>query len=170
MKSLFFTSIALLFFSSSADAADAIYLWLDGIPGESKRANHEDEIDIWSYEWDYDEIEKNGKCAPRIVLEKGVDFSTTKLLMAKASGSPISSGVLAFRKDSGDAHIDYLNITINEVTVQRITQSESEGNPVGEQIALCFETISYEYTVQEDDHSAGESNTFSWDMANDKPN
>jgi type VI secretion system secreted protein Hcp len=168
MKSLFFTSIALLFFSSSAVAVDSIYLWLDGIPGESLRADHEDEIDIWSYEWDYEEIEKNGKFGPRIVLEKDVDLSTTKLLMAKASGSPIASGVLAFRPGSPESLFDYLSITINGVTVQRITQSEGP-NGVREQVALCFKRISYEYTVQNDDHSEGESNTFSWDMESNKP-
>ncbi len=146
--------LSLLFIPQWVNAA--AYLKIGDIKGESQRADHEDEIDILSWSWGA-ESNKNSSCIRDIKLVKNVDRSSPLLLLGQANQSRYRTAVLSVRKDSGDAHLDYLVITMTNVQISRFdtTGSASDGVPT-ETISLTFDNLEYQYTRQAEDHSAGE--------------
>lgn len=154
------------------------YLLIDDIKGESQRAEHEGEIDIHDVQWNIEQgaAAQVGKGRSRaraqvsaLNLKKLVDASTPYLQLACMMGKSFPKMVLAVRKDSGDAHLDYLTITMENVSISRseiIGCGHIEGGEVMEEgLGLVFEDVTVKYVVQADDHSAGDEHEISYDIA-----
>ena len=74
--------------------------------------------------------------------------------------------MLAVRKDSGDALLDYLVITLGNARIVSYEMETKEGSSlIEETIGITFESITYKYTVQDDDHSAGDEHEITYDIA-----
>ena len=148
--------LSLLVTPQLADAASTAYLKIGDIKGESQRVDHEDEIDIISWSWGA-ESNRKGSCIEDIKLVKYVDRSSPLLLLGQANQARYPTAVLSVRKDSGEAHLDYLVITMTNVQISRFDTSgaASDGIPT-ETVSLTFDNLEYQYTRQAEDHSAGE--------------
>lgn len=162
-----------LFFSQAADANVTAYLKIPDIPGESQRADHEDEIDIHGLSWKVEAPATTGSgrtlsqsVVGPIFLKKYVDASSPYIALSTLNARNFESAVLAVRKDSGDAHLDYLVITLGNARIVSYEMETKEGSSlIEETIGITFESITYKYTVQEDDHSAGDEHEITYDIA-----
>lgn len=156
----------------------AAYLKIGDIQGESQRAEHEEEIDIHDMRWNIEQgsAAQVGKGRSRaraqvsaLELSKFVDASSVYLALACMQGKSFPDMTLAVRKDSGDAHLDYLVITMENVTISKYevlgVGEQEEGQMIEEALGLVFENVTYKYTVQEDDHSAGGEHEVTYDIA-----
>lgn len=157
-------------------AAITGFLKIPDIPGESQRADHEDEIDIHGFHWEVlrpaSALEGSGRTTSRaefkaISFSKYYDASSPYLFLACANGKNFDEIVFTVRKDSGDAHLDYLTITMTNCVVtsyRAVADGETTTVP-REQVSLNFERIRVKYIVQEDDHSAGDEHEVEYDIA-----
>ncbi len=154
------------------------YLKIGDIQGESQRADHEDEIDIHGLMWNIEQgsAAQVGKGRSRaraqvsaLFLKKYADAASVYLALACMQGKSFPDMVLAVRKDSGEAHLDYLVITMENVTISKYeilgVDQEEGGQMIEEVLGLVFENVTYKYVVQADDHSAGDEHEIVYDIA-----
>lgn len=156
---------------AAVDAGLTGYLHIDDIPGESQRVDHEDEIDIHDIVWRIESTSDTTRTRRRsvvkpLIVSKKVDKSSPYLALASLQGRNLGRVVLTVRKDSGEAHLDYLVITMENVLVTsyEVNSENSEENP-DEKVGLTFDKITYKYTQQADDHSAGDEHEIEYDIA-----
>lgn len=153
------------------------YLKIPDVPGESLRADHEDEIDIHGLQWaihsDTSSATGRGRRRARaevdqLVLTKFTDASSVYLALANMQGKSFDEVVVSVRKDSGDAHLDYLIITMTNCLISRFEMEAGPPNStddlITERVAIIFEKVHMKYTVQADDHSAGNEHEISFDI------
>lgn len=150
------------------------YLHIPDIPGESKTADHEGEIDIHDIHWQFAReaaaITGRGRSRARsevspLVVSKLTDAASPYLILANLQGKAIPEITLSLRKDSGDAHLDYLVITLTNcmITGVELGTLHSDGT-ITEEVAITSEQIKVLYTVQADDHSAGDEHEIEFDI------
>lgn len=153
------------------------YLKIDDIPGESKRADHEDEIDVHGVHWQISQATSSARGSGRtqsraqvssLTCYKVYDASSPYLALACMQGKSIPEVVFMLRKDSGEAHLDYLKITMTDVVVSGYEMINDGTDPdkqlVGEMLSLSFEKVSIVYTLQAGDHSAGDEHEVEFDI------
>jgi len=154
------------------------YLKIEDIPGESLRAGHEDEIDIVGIDWEIERVmafrRGAGRRRARVEVEplglmKVIDKASPYLAEAALKGKSFPEAVLSVRKDSGEAHLDYLTITMENVMVSAY-EFKNDGledplDVIQERVELVFENVTYKYIVQNDDHSAGEEHEIEYDIS-----
>lgn len=156
------------------------YLKIEDIKGESKRADHEDEIDVHAVHWEIKQKSSanigSGRTQSRaeigaVVLYKWYDAASPYLALAAMQGKSIPEATLMFRKDSGEAHLDYLKITMTDVIVSHyemldsVRQGEEDDiQMIRERFALSCEKINVLYTLQAEDHSAGDEHEVEYDI------
>ncbi|WP_412553923.1 Hcp family type VI secretion system effector [Shimia sp. MIT1388] len=154
------------------------YLSIEEIPGESQRVDHEDQIDVHDISWNIEQgsAAQIGKGRARaraqvdaLLMKKHLDAASPYLALACMQGKSFAKWELFLRKDSGDAHIDYLHITMENVTISKfemIGVGEDEGGQLVEEVlGAVFENVTVKYTVQEEDHSAGDEHEITYDIA-----
>ena len=97
------------------------YMKIPDIAGESQRADHEDEIDIHDVQWVIEQASVaqvgRGRSQSRarvdaLICAKYYDASSPYLALACMQAKSFDEIVLMVRKDSGEAHLDYLTITM----------------------------------------------------------
>ncbi len=151
------------------------YLKIPDIPGESQRADHEGEIDIHSIDWGTAGGARastgSGRTRARaevgpIALGKRYDASSPFLALAAMQGKAFDEVVISFRKDSGEAHLDYLTITLSNVIVSSYDiVGPTEIADIEDEVQLAFEEINIKYTTQADDHSSGDEHEVEFNIA-----
>ena len=151
------------------------YLKLPDIEGESRRAEHEDEIDIMAADWSMAQAANmqigSGRTSSRatvnpINLSKYYDASSPYLALACMQGKAFDEAVIAFRQDSGEVHLDFLVITLTNVVISNYSMSGSDGSEqFMDSFSLAFETITVKYTKQADDHSSGDEHEIEYNVA-----
>lgn len=154
------------------------YMKIDDIKGESKRADHEDEIDVFGVRWGASQTSSastgSGRTRGRAVvqdvtLHKYYDAASPYLALACLQGKSFPEIVIAVRKDSGEAHLDYLIITLTNVIISGYSMDgsgpkDSDDDMIVETVGLSCEKIGVKYTVQADDHSAGDEHEIEYDL------
>jgi type VI secretion system secreted protein Hcp len=155
----------------------AAYLKIGDIDGESQRADHEDEIDIYDFTWNIEQAagaqagrgrSKGRAQVSALTCSKAYDASSPYLALAAMQGRSFDEVVLTVRKDSGDAHLDYLIVTMENVIISLYAISgagEDEGQTIMEDLGLSFENVKIKYTIQADDHSKGDEHEIEYDIA-----
>ena len=154
------------------------YLKIEGIDGESKRADHEGEIDCYGVEFSASQMSSSsvgsGRTRGRATLSdftfhKWMDASSPYLMLACSKGKSFSEIVFTVRKDSGDAHLDYLIITLTNCIISgyKMAQNAPEAGSsemVSESIEISYEKLNFKYVVQADDHSKGDEHEVEYDL------
>jgi len=149
------------------------YLKVPDIPGESVRADHEDEIDVFGVSWSV--VQQTSASAGKgrvqgrahasaVTFEKFMDAASPYLTLACLQGKSFDEVVFSVRKDSGDAHLDYLVVTLTNVIVSSYEMSNGDDQQIRESVSLMAEEIKILYTVQADDHSAGDEHEIEYDL------
>ena len=148
------------------------YLKIPGIPGESRRADHEGEIDIHAVQFvNHANVSRtSGRSsgavdASPILIGKMLDSSTPYLMQANFESRRFNEVVISLRKDSGDAHLDYLTITLENVRISSFEANYGDENGFDSEIvALHYESIKVIYVEQEDDHSRGDEHEMEYSL------
>ena len=149
------------------------FLKIENIKGESRAAGHEDEIDITGIAWGVartqpSRVQGRSRVEEReLVVRKVYDASSPYLAVAVALGRSFDEIVLTVRKDSGDAHLDYLTITLSNALISEYS-FDSDTAPeeaVEEAFSIRAEKVKILYVQQADDHSAGDENEVELDFA-----
>ncbi len=152
------------------------FLKIGDIAGESQRTGHEDEIDVhgisWGAEQDTAFARGRGRRRARsrvdhLVVRKFYDAASPYLMLSCMQGRSFDEITMSVRKDSGEAHLDYLVITMENVVIVDVEMNDEDApNPdqIEERVALSFEKVNVKYTVQADDHSAGDEHEIEYDI------
>lgn len=155
------------------------YMKIPDIAGESQRVDHEEEIDVHDIEWVIEQASVaqvgRGRSQSRAQVDalkfrKYYDASSPYLALACMQAKSFDEIILMVRKDSGEAHLDYLTITMTNCIISQyhvLGQGSAEGTNqmIEEQAALAFEQVNIKYIVQADDHSAGDEHEVEFDIA-----
>lgn len=130
-------------------AAVDVFLKIPDIPGESKDAEHRDEIEVRSFSWGTTvafDPQQDGTLAARsrlaeLVVRKSKNASSDDLADAMRAGTVIPEMVLTLRAQATD-HAGYYRGTVilNGVTVARISDA---GSPTEDEVAFEFETVQW---------------------------
>lgn len=145
------------------------------IAGESRRADHEDEIDIMSIDWSMSQASNmqqgSGRTSSRatvnpIGISKLYDASSPYLSLACMQGKAFDEVIISFRQDSGEAHLDYLKITLTNVVISSYSLNGSAmGEEISDSFTLSFEEVKVIYSVQADDHSSGDEHEIEYNLS-----
>lgn len=152
------------------------YMKIEDIPGESLNAEHEEEIDVHAIEWTISQGAAaqtgRGRSQARatmgaVKVAKFYDASSPYLALACMQAKSFDEIIIAVRKDSGEAHLDYLIITMTNVVVSGydVLPTPQDSLTIEENVSLTCEKINIRYTVQADDHSAGDEHEIEYDIA-----
>jgi len=155
------------------------YMKVTDIDGESKSADHEDEIDLYDMDWLLEQeshaMVGSGRTRGRadinpIFVYKWYDASSPYIALACMQGKSIEEIVIMVRKDSGDAHLDFLQITLtNSVFSHYEILGEYENTKaIHEKIGIASAHIAIKYILQAEDHSAGDEHEVEYDVEKGK--
>lgn len=148
------------------------YLKIPDINGESKRSDHEDEIIIQSFSWG---VNRNtfrntgGQREPglaqvqSVAISKDFDASSPYLALACLKAKNLGDVVLALRKDQGDAHSDFLIITMTNTIVEDYNTSAGGDRPM-DSFNLSFDSLKMKYLEDTDDLTAGNEHEVEYDI------
>ena len=141
------------------------FLKIPDIPGESQAAEHEDEIDILGVAWG---IERNGvrrgtrrsrgrSVTDPMTVQKRFDKASPYIALAVHQGKVFDEIVFSVRKQSGDAHLDYLVITMTNCQITDYEMAHIDGETpeqeIREQVEIVYEKIEVLYTETGSDGS-----------------
>lgn len=154
------------------------YLKIPDIAGESKRAEHEDEIDVFGVKWSIEQKSSaavgSGRTRGRATVHdfevfKWYDAASPYLALSCMQGKSFDEIVFMARKDSGDVHLDYLTVTLTNCVVTGYdmahdSNEEDDIQMIRENVKFSCEKIAVKYIVQADDHSAGDEHEIEYDI------
>ena len=157
------------------------FLKLDGITGESQKANHTGEIDIMSFSWGASNSSSVGTGTGVSVgkvsvsdfsIMKSTDSSSPPLFQKCCDGSVIATGVVTLQRQVSGNATAYLVYNFTNVYVTSIQWSGSggSGDAPMESVSFCFEKGTVDYTPLADDGTAGTAVHGGWNIgSNAKP-
>ncbi len=154
------------------------YLKIDGIDGECRRADHEGEIDVWGVKLDASQKSSAATGSGRVrgratvsdlTLHKWYDAASPYLALACMQGKSFPEIIFTARKDSGEAHLDYLTITMSNCLISAYNMMQESpaadgADLIAEQVGISFEKVKIKYVVQADDHSKGDEHEVEYDL------
>ncbi len=149
------------------------FMKIEGIPGESKDATHEGEIDILSWAFGGAQAGSFGGAGgggsgkvnfQDLSFTKKLDKATPKLLLKMADGSHIPEAVLVCRK-AGTEPLEYLKFTFNDLLVSSYSTGGSGGDVFPhENWSINFSKYKIEYVEQKQDGSGESPVDTSWNI------
>ena len=157
----------------------AIFLKIDGVPGESQDAKHKDEIDVLAWSWGLNRTVSEGKVniegrtgsegkvsIEDLSIDKLVDKATPKLIALCASGALIKEAFLTVRERA----FEFLKVSLTNGIITAVKDTGSIEDPPTECVAINFaEVVKVEYTPQTADGSPGTPVSTGWDVSAMKP-
>jgi type VI secretion system secreted protein Hcp len=137
-----------------------LFLKVDGINGESRKVNHQNEIDIVSF--DFGAVQHgsfhtggagggSGKAEiSDIRIQKQVDKSSPLLFKACAAGTHIASAIIYSQKaGDGSSPLTYYQIKLEDVIVSDIHNSGSSGgDQIMESVTFNCAKVTFDYQAQ----------------------
>lgn len=151
-----------------------MFLYLDGIEGESVDNVHAGKIDIYSWSWGganagTTHVATGGGAGKasfgNLDVMKNVDKSTPTLWKKMSNGSHIATGTLIIRKAGGDDPLEYLKIEMERILVSSLTESGAQGDTLTESLSLNFGAYKIIYTPQSAEGTAEAEVEHGWDIA-----
>jgi len=154
-----------------------VYLYIDGIKGESNDDRHKDWIECKSVSWSVDQPKSatsstgGGHTAERcehsdIVISKLADLSSPILLQTCAAGKTIPRAKFEFmRADAQGERVKYYEIEIENVLIGAVSPAVEEGDILAEDVALKFSKVKWKYTQQKISGGAGGNTSGGWDLS-----
>lgn len=155
------------------------FLYIHGIPGASRDARHQGQIEILNWAWGtgfaptasaaavaapetLPPLDTKGFC-----VWKPIDKASPKLLYACASRQTLSKAVFTARR-AGDVREEAFRFTLHEVQVTAFDVSASSGESPVEQISLGFSRLEFDVVdISEMGERAGAVRS-GWDFAKDE--
>ncbi|MFL5246128.1 MAG: Hcp family type VI secretion system effector [Gemmataceae bacterium] len=151
------------------------FLKLDGVTGESQKANHTGEIDLMSFSWGSSNSSSVGTGTGVSVgkvsvsdfsIMKSTDSSSPVLFQKCCDGSVIGTATVTLQRQVGSSATAYLVYTFTNVYVTSVQWSGSggAGDAPMESVSFTFETGTVDYTPLNDDGSGGSAVHGGWDV------
>lgn len=151
------------------------FLTLDGVSGESQRSGHEGEIELISFSFGATNPASigvgSGGGTGKVSMSsfnvmKKTDAASVGMLRACCLGQHFPTAKATFYKSGGDTPLLYLLFEFEEVYVDSIQWSGSEGgdNIPMESVSFSFGKVTTTYTQQNPDGTAGGDFQGSWDV------
>jgi type VI secretion system secreted protein Hcp len=141
-------------YPSAVNMATDMYLWIDGVPGESTDDRHEDWIEIVSFDSKVSTAASGttsgGGSLTRpefseITVGKVIDKATPKLHLHCCNGRHISQVVIEFCRAMGEKQV-YMKYTLTDVIVSAVGPVTVDPTRQLEQVSFRFGRIEWEYT------------------------
>ena len=157
-----------------------VYLYIDGIKGESSDDRHKDWIECKSVSFGVEQPKSatastsGGHTAERcehrdIVISKLADLSSPILLQTCSAGRTIPKARLEFmRADAQGERVKYYEIEIENVLIGAVSPAVEEGDILTEDVALKFSKIKWKYTQQKISGGAGGNTSGGWDLSSNR--
>lgn len=156
------------------------FLKIEGIPGESRKQGHADEIDILSFSFGASNPTTVGKGtgagASQVSISsfnimKSTDLSSAPLFLRCAKGEHIPTAIITLRKAGGTNPLEYLQYKFTKVYVDSIQWSGSSGgdDTPTESLSLAFEKVEIAYSSQNDDGTPKKTVGAGWDIPSGTP-
>jgi type VI secretion system secreted protein Hcp len=134
-------------------------MYIDGIPGECRDADHVDWIDVLAFS---EGLSKRGiannNAVNRMVITKWLDKSSPPLLIKRYAGEELPEPVTIEMLKAGESPFCFLKIELENVTVESVTrevEALGESSRPIENIAIRFKFIRIQNTPQNEDGTAG---------------
>lgn len=151
-----------------------ILLSLKNIKGESRIAEHEEEIDVLSWSWGCSQSASlhrgmgggSGKADfTDLAITKYYDKSSPDLMKVLAKGTHIPEGKLTIRK-AGDNPLEYFIMELKHIIVTSIsTGGSGADDQLTENVTLNFREFKVKYTEQTMEGGEGDKPDFAWNIA-----
>ena len=157
-----------------------VYLYIDGIKGESNDDRHKDWIECKSVSFGVEQPKSatastgGGHTAERcehrdIVLSKLADLASPILLQTCSAGRTIPKAKLEFmRADAQGERVKYFEIEIENVLIGAVSPAVEEGDILTEDVALKFSKVKWKYTQQKISGGAGGNTSGGWDLSTNR--
>jgi len=157
-----------------------VYLYIDGIKGESADDRHKDWIECKSVSFGVEQPKSatastgGGHTAERcehhdIVISKLADLSSPILLQTCSAGRTIPKAKFEFmRADAQGERVKYYEIELENVLIGAVSPAVEEGDILSEEVALKFSKIKWKYTQQKISGGAGGNTSGGWDLASNR--
>jgi type VI secretion system secreted protein Hcp len=163
-------------FPSSVNMATDMYLWIDGVPGESTDDRHRDWIEIVSFDSKVSTAASGATSGggstsvaefSEITVGKVIDKATPLLHKHCCSGRHISQVVIELCRAMGEKQV-YMKYTLDDVIVSSVGPVTVAPTSQLEQVSFRFGRIRWEYTPTEVDGSSGATVQEGWDLAQNR--
>jgi type VI secretion system secreted protein Hcp len=154
------------------------FLKIQGVEGESVRAGHEKEIEIYSFSWGANNPTTvghgTGLTAGKVSVSsfnimKKTDKASPSLFQACCAGKTYGEATVTLQKASGDASnpIPFLKYSFKNVMVESIQWSGSSGgdDTPTESLSLAFASVQIDYEPQSMPGESGAPVSVKWDIA-----
>jgi type VI secretion system secreted protein Hcp len=156
------------------------FLSIEGIPGESRKQGHPDEIDILSFSFGASNPTTVGKGtgagASQVNISsfnimKQTDLASAPLFLRCAKGEHIPTAIVTLRKAGGENPLEYLQYKFTKVYVDSIQWSGSSGgdDTPTESLSLAFEKVEITYSQQGEKGTAKKTVGAGWDIPSCTP-
>lgn len=154
-----------------------VYLYIDGIKGESADDRHKDWIECKSVNFGVEQPKSatastgGGHTAERcehrdIVISKLADLASPILLQTCAAGRTIPKAKFEFmRADAQGERVKYFEIEIENVLIGAVAPSVDEGDILTEEVGFKFSKVRWKYTQQKISGGAGGNTSGGWDLS-----
>lgn len=153
--------------------AQDIFLKVNGIDGESMDADHKNEIEVMSWDWQILQDSNmhtgsgggSGKATVKdLNFIHAVDRSSPNLMKFCLTGKHIPEAILVVRKAGGNP-LEYLKITMNDVVITNVQPMGSNlETRITEKVSMSFAKVKQEYTVQNQQGGSGGAVTAGYDI------
>ena len=148
--------ILLVLVPGLSQAANNMFLKIEGVTGESLQKDHVGEIDVLAWSWGGSSVKNRRVCIEDLFLTKWVDSASPVLLMNQIEGVVYPTATLAVMSAGGESNLDYIVLNFQNFYISSLSSGGSVGdNRLTENVTFGFDEVEYIYTPQEDDHSPG---------------
>jgi type VI secretion system secreted protein Hcp len=154
-----------------------VYLYIDGIKGESADDRHKDWIECKSVNFGVEQPKSatastgGGHTAERcehrdIVISKLADLASPILLQTCSAGRTIPKAKFEFmRADAQGERVKYFEIEIENVLIGAVAPAVEEGDILTEEVGFKFSKVRWKYTQQKVSGGAGGNTSGGWDLS-----
>jgi len=154
-----------------------VYLYIDGIKGESADSAHQGWIEVTAAQWGVKQPKSatastaGGHTAERsehrnLTISKLADLSSPLLLQTCSAGRTISKAKLeCMRADGQGERVKYYEVELENVLIGNMDQVVHEGDILHDSIGLKFSKVHWKYTQQKIGGGAGGNTSGGWDLA-----
>lgn len=162
-------ALAALLRPAAMTPGDPIFMFINGINGESQDARHPMWSDLTGYHVDFSRATSARGPAGRAQLGSFVvtmpySLAVPPLLKDLVSGTVLPAVKVQAATAVGDAELNYLTITLGNVRVAALKESSSGERPA-ETVTFAATRFDVSYTAQHPDGSPGRTETFCFNFA-----
>ena len=158
--------------------ASNIYLKIEGIKGESSVEKYKEQIEVMNFSYSCFQpvsearsgtIHTSGRANHGTVnFSKYADASTADICAAMWAGKSIKQAVFSAVTNDGDAVIEYMKITLDNIVFCNFSIHGGGNSVASEEISLSFSKIKIEYNQQKEEGGNKGAHSAVWDLATEK--